>query len=306
MFALPLNDDNPTRRPALVTFALIGACVVVFLYQASLTARDAHALLYGLGLIPEALFDGKGLSQSTGMVPSWATLFTSQFLHGGWLHLGANMICLWVFGNNVEDAMGHVRFLVFYLVCGAAAGLAHSLSASGSLGALVPMIGASGAIGGVLGGYLMLYPRANVRVLVWLVVFIRIFTVPAWLVAGFWIMFEFINGTMRSATDSGVAHWAHIGGFLTGLVLITLFKDRSIPLFASARSAAFRSVPAGTITQRGDPASGSGTTAGRPGRAAAQLGGANVPRRGSVPQSRTNRRGLPWEEDRGLPWDDRR
>ncbi len=159
---IPLRDDNPTQLTPVVSYAIIAACVLVFLWQISLGANQ-QAAVYSLGLIPTVLLQGASLPPELTTVPPLATVFTSMFLHGGWLHLIGNMLYLWIFADNIEDAMGHGRFVVFYLLCGIAAALAQALPAPGSE---IPMIGASGAISGVLGAYLLLHPRAHVMVLI--------------------------------------------------------------------------------------------------------------------------------------------
>lgn len=237
MFTIPLYDDNPTLRTALLTWLLIAACVTVYLWQTSLPARDEGALVMSLGMIPAVLFGETELPPYLYLVPGWLSVFTAMFLHDGWMHLIGNMLYLWIFGNNVEDAMGHGRFLLFYLLCGAAAGLTQSYISPDST---VPMIGASGAIAGVLGAYLMLYPRANVRVLLVILIYIRLLNVPAVIVLGLWFALQVLSGWNSPVEDGGVAVWAHIGGFAAGMVLIPLFKDRDVPLFAAARSPSFQ------------------------------------------------------------------
>src|SRR5262245_16986711 len=159
---IPIHDDNPTHRTPIVTIALIVACVLVYLWQVSLGSR-AGAVVYSFGFIPAVLFTDVSLPPELAVVPAWVTLFTSMFLHGGFMHLGGNMLYLWVFGNNSEDVCGHLRFLLFYLLCGVAAAFAQALPNPASE---VPMIGASGAISGLLGAYLLLFPRARVHVLI--------------------------------------------------------------------------------------------------------------------------------------------
>ncbi len=163
-------------------------------------------------------------------VPGWATVLTSAFLHGGWLHLGGNMLYLWIFGDNVEDAMGPVRFVLFYGLCALGAALAQGLVDPAST---VPMIGASGAIAGVLGAYLILHPRAAVRVVLVIVIFFRFIHLPAWLVLGVWIAGQFIAvpAALNNTGGGGVAYFAHIGGFVTGMLLIPFFKRREVALF---------------------------------------------------------------------------
>jgi membrane associated rhomboid family serine protease len=229
---LPLHDDNPTERPAVVTVALIVACVLVFLWQLSLGSEAQTRAVYALGSIPAVLFKVRELSPDLVMVPPWATVFTSMFLHGGWMHLIGNMLFLWIFGNNVEDSMGHARFLVFYLLCGTVAVFAQALPDTGSQ---LPMIGASGAISGVLGAYLLLYPRARVLVLVPIGLLFPTVYLPAGLVLVFWFGLQLLSSALSSSQAGGVAFSAHIGGFVAGMVLIPLFKRRDLRLFAPPR-----------------------------------------------------------------------
>ena len=186
----PISDDNPVRRPPVVTWALIAACVAAFLWQLSLGPAGEWAI-FALGVIPASLFGYGQLPPELAVVPPWATVFTSMFLHGGWLHLGGNMLYLWIFGNNVEDSMTRPRYLLFYLLSGVAAALAQSLASPQSE---VPMVGASGAIAGVLGSYLIMHPRANVRVAIVFVVFVRIINMPAMLVLGVWFLLQIVSG----------------------------------------------------------------------------------------------------------------
>ena len=159
---LPLNDDNPTEHTPVVTITFIVACCLVFLYQSSLPPAPGEAFVYQYGAIPSVVFGHATLPPEVAAVPAFATMLTSMFLHGSWMHLIGNMLYLWVFGNNIEDIMGHVRFIVFYVVCGVLAALSHALTDPTST---VPMVGASGAISGVLGAYLLLFPHARVLLL---------------------------------------------------------------------------------------------------------------------------------------------
>ena len=211
---------------------LIGACVLVFFWQLSLGPRDAQVAVYALGVIPAVLFEGARLPPELVMVPPAATVLTSMFLHGGWMHLIGNMLYLWIFGDNVEDSMGHGRFVVFYLLCGVAAVLAQSLPDTRSQ---VPMIGASGAISGVLGAYVLLYPHARVLVLIPLGFFSQILYLRASIVLGVWFAFQLFNSLATPPGGGGVAFGAHIGGFVAGLALIPLFKRRNVRLLHPAR-----------------------------------------------------------------------
>ncbi|TAN59214.1 MAG: rhomboid family intramembrane serine protease [Rhodospirillales bacterium] len=236
MLVLPIYDDNPATRPAFVTWGLIGACILAYLWQTGLGPDAGQAAVMGLGMIPAVLTGEGELAPELYLLPGWATLFTSMFLHGGIAHLAGNMLFLWIFGNNVEDAMGALRYLVFYLLCGVAAALAQTLADPTSE---VPMIGASGAISGVLGAYLLLYPRANVRVFLWVIVIVRILNVPAVIVLGLWFAMQIYSGLSTAAGGGGVAFWAHAGGFVAGMALIPLFKYAHVPLFHQPRSQAF-------------------------------------------------------------------
>jgi membrane associated rhomboid family serine protease len=219
---IPIHDNNPTHRWPVVTVALIVICVLVFFWQASLGARAGAAAVYSFGFIPALIFTDASLPPELAVVPAGATLFTSMFLHGGFMHLAGNMLFLWVFGNNIEDVCGHGRFLVFYLLCGVAAAFAQALPNPTSE---VPMIGASGAISGVLGAYLLLFPHARVYVLIpfWIV---WMQEVPAGWLLGFWIVFQLLSGLAAGSAEAGVAWWAHIGGFAAGMALILVFRDR--------------------------------------------------------------------------------
>ena len=220
----PFRDDNPTRITPVVTMTLIAINVLVFLYQLSLRGRAGEAFVFSFGMIPAVLFGSAELPPQLAQIPPWATVFTSMFLHGGIMHIAGNMLFLWVFGNNVEDAMGHGRFLAFYLLCGIAAALAQGLSDTASQ---IPMIGASGAISGVLGAYLILHPRAQVLSLLFLGIFIQIVRLPAMIVLGLWFVLQLVNAALvQSEGEGGVAFLAHIGGFIAGAMLVPLFRSK--------------------------------------------------------------------------------
>jgi membrane associated rhomboid family serine protease len=231
---LPLSDDNPRRVFPYVTASIIATCVLVFLWQATMDERAALRAIYSLGLIPARLMGEAEVPPEIDDLPAWATIFTSMFLHGGLLHLGSNMLFLWIFGDNVEESMGHVRFIVFYLASGAAAALTQ-VFADPSL--TEPMVGASGAIGGVLGAYILLHPRATVRTLVFLGFFVTILHIPAVIVLGLWFLLQFLS--VFAGDESNVAFWAHIGGFVAGMILAPLFKRSSVDLFQPPQSRAF-------------------------------------------------------------------
>jgi membrane associated rhomboid family serine protease len=248
MFTLPLFDDAPMRRRSVVVWLIIAGCTAVFLWQAGLPPAAERRIVLGLGFVPAVLFGEAQLSPGLRLVPAWASILTSMFLHGGWLHVGGNMLYLWIFGNNVEDAMSRRRFIVFYLLCGIAAALAQGFAAPAST---APMIGASGAIAGVLGAYFLLHPRANVRVLLVLFIFVRFVSMPAVVVLGFWFLVQFLSIAVAPAADDGVAVWAHAGGFLAGIVLIPFFKDGDVPIFGGPYSPAFALVRARGIARSG-------------------------------------------------------
>ncbi|RMH35964.1 MAG: rhomboid family intramembrane serine protease [Nitrospirae bacterium] len=226
---IPLHDDNPTETTPVVTVALIIACVLVFLYEVSLPPSLAERFIYQYGAIPAVIFGYADLPSDMVALPPMATLLSSMFLHGGWMHLIGNMLYLWIFGNNIEDVMGHVKFIIFYCVCGVLAALSHALIDPESQ---VPMVGASGAISGILGAYLLLYPRAHVLVLIPLGIFTRLMYVPAGLVLGLWFVMQLLSGGMSLGHEGGgVAFFAHIGGFIAGMLLVGLFKHPHVRFF---------------------------------------------------------------------------
>jgi rhomboid family protein len=226
---IPFSDHNPLKYIAFqrVTVSLIIINTLVFVFfQSGYFQTYNQQVVLAFAIIPKDILVGTNVYTNVVSWPEGFTLFTYMFFHGGWLHLIANMIFLWVFGDNIEDAMGHSRFLVFYLCSGIAAGMIYSLASPGSN---TPLIGASGAIAGVTGAYLMLYPRVKI----WVLLFMRIpLRLPAVWVLGAWLALQVYN----AATDgtSNVAWWAHIGGFAAGAALIILFKRPSVPLFGAA------------------------------------------------------------------------
>ncbi len=230
---IPLHDDNPTTLRPVVTVALIAACVAAFLWQVSLGQDGYRRAVYSLGFIPAVFFGERVLAPELAVVPPALTLLTSMFLHGGLWHLLGNMLYLWIFGNNVEDAMGHARFVAFYLLCGVAAALGQGILDPGST---IPMIGASGAISGVLGAYLLLYPHARVLVLIPLGFLSQLVRVPAVLVLGLWFLIQIVSSLAADPSRGGVAWFAHIGGFLAGMALIPFFKRRDVPLHNPLRA----------------------------------------------------------------------
>lgn len=222
---IPLRDDQPTFSTPFVNYFLIVLNVLVFMWELSLSHRALNSFMFEFGVVPHhalAVLTGHSYDNvATAILP----LFTSLFLHASFLHVAGNMLFLWIFGDNVEDYLGHFQYLVFYLASGVAAGATHILLNQGSR---VPSVGASGAIAGVMGAYFILYPRA--RVLIWFPP-IFFFHVPAWLMLGYWFVMNFVSGTTTAIaethqTSGGVAFWAHVGGFVAGVVMINLFGER--------------------------------------------------------------------------------
>ena len=232
LFFLPLYDDNPISQTPYVTYMLIALCTLVFLWQ---LGQDDDAVAAAYGMIPAFVFHPSTLPEGA-PIPAGLTIVTSMFLHGSWLHLGGNMLFLWIFGNNIEDLLGHVRYLLLYLMSGIAAALCQALPDTFST---VPMIGASGAIAGVLGSYLLVYPYAKVHVLVWIIIFIRIIAVPAWILLGLWFGLQLLDGLLSDPGDAGVAFWAHIGGFVTGATLLLLLRPRGTVLMQPPKTPSF-------------------------------------------------------------------
>lgn len=204
----PIRDHNPSGRTPFVTWALLVANIGIFLATWPLLADDnaAFVLFDTWGMVPERVSMGR----------DWSGILTSMFLHAGWMHLIGNMLFLWIFGDNMEDAFGHVGFALFYAVSGLAAALIQYAADPLSQ---IPMVGASGAIAGVLGGYLLLYPKARIDILLIIIIFFRIFSVPAWVMLGLWFGFQFVGGFSSAGDAGGVAYWAHAGGFVAGFVL---------------------------------------------------------------------------------------
>jgi membrane associated rhomboid family serine protease len=222
----PVGDENNHSGIAFVSIGLIVLNVLVWLLQISQPSEAAlQSFVEAWGVVPREYAAGRDLPPAIPS-PYWTTLLTSMFLHGGWGHLGGNMLFLWIFGDNIEHRIGHLRFILFYLVCGIAAGIAHIVFNSGSM---IPTVGASGAISGVLGGYLLLFPRNRVYVMTWG----GVAAVPAVLMLGLWILLQFVNGVgsvAETPETGGVAYLAHIGGFAAGMILAPLFTvGRTVP-----------------------------------------------------------------------------
>jgi membrane associated rhomboid family serine protease len=228
---IPISDDNPARLTPLVTWLIIALCILIYVWERSL-GHNMDAAIAALGFVPASLRHGIAGMPGHASVPPGITIFSSMFLHGGLLHIAGNMLYLWIFGNNVEDAMGHGRFIVFYFVCGVAAALTLALIDPTSR---VPMIGASGAISGVLAGYVLLFPRARVTVIVPLGIIFYPFALSAFWVVSFWFVMQLASAAFSNPHEPGVAWWAHVGGFASGVLLTPIFKSPRFPLFGRVR-----------------------------------------------------------------------
>ncbi len=222
---IPLRDENPSRVVPFVNIVLISANISVFIYQNFLISGGAEQLFLRLGCIPYELSHLVDIDPPA-FVPLPLTVLTAMFMHGGWIHLLSNMLFLWIFGDNVEDKLGHLRYLSFYLMCGIGASLSHVFT---NLNSQTPSIGASGAIAGVMGAYMVLFPKARIRTLLILGIFIQIVRIPAVLVLGYWILIQILSGFAEFGpqTGSGIAWFAHIGGFIAGFLLIMVMKKPS-------------------------------------------------------------------------------
>ncbi|MEW6419628.1 MAG: rhomboid family intramembrane serine protease [Nitrospirota bacterium] len=217
---IPYKDDNPTRTYPFVTIGIIVLNIFVFLWQV-ISPSGMERVAYSYGAIPHYILSFEKVQP----IHPALTIFSAMFMHGGLFHLGGNMLYLWIFGNNIEDRLGHLKFIIFYLFCGIISAYTHAITDPDSL---MPMIGASGAVSGILGAYILLFPRASVYTLVFLGFFITTVRIPAFIVIGFWAIVQFINGLISTglARGGGIAWFAHIGGFLVGLLTIKFWLPR--------------------------------------------------------------------------------
>lgn len=229
---IPLKDDNPTNSTPIITYIIIGICVVVFLLEISSPNYSSGALFYSWGVIPASLVHNLQVPEEIYRVPPMATLITSMFMHGGFMHLIGNMLYMWIFADNIEDELGKTKFIIFYILSGIAAALTQVYMNTEST---VPMVGASGAIGGILGAYIVNHPRAKVLVLIPLGFFTQIIKVPAIFVLGIWFILQFVSSAFSSSSGGGVAYGAHIGGFIFGAIAI-LFFNRGVKRSIRKRS----------------------------------------------------------------------
>jgi rhomboid family protein len=228
---IPIRDDTPRFSTPYVTYFLIALNTVIFLFEWSVglqNQRELNALIFEFGVVPRHVTAALGGAGQTNLIGAFIPILTSMFLHGSWLHIIGNMWVLWIFGDNIEDYLGHFTYLVFYLVCGIAASVAHIML---NLNSRVPSVGASGAIAGVMGAYFVLYPKARVLTIVPLIIFFTFWWLPAWIVLGYWFLVQFLSGAatsiaVTSQSGGGVAFWAHVGGFVAGIVLIKLLPQR--------------------------------------------------------------------------------
>lgn len=220
---IPFKDDNPVTIFPFVTLGLIVLNTLVFIFQA-FSPADPREIVFAYGAIPNYLLT----FQNVQPIHPFLTVFTSMFMHGGLFHITGNMLYLWIFGNNIEDKLGHMRFIIFYLLSGVVAAYSHAITEPSSV---IPMVGASGAVSGILGAYLLLFPRARIHTLIFLGFFIQVIRLPALIVLGFWIVLQFINSLLSRGlvNQGGVAWFAHIGGFLFGLLMIKVFLRSKRP-----------------------------------------------------------------------------
>jgi membrane associated rhomboid family serine protease len=217
---IPYKDDNPIQIIPFSTILIIALNMLVFIMQL-LSGEDGRSIVYSYGAIPHNIIS----FQSNQPIPPVLTIFTSMFMHGGLFHLAWNMLYFWIFGNNIEERLGHIRFVLFYLFCGVVAAFSHALLSPGSH---VPMIGASGAVSGMLGAYILLFPMAKVHTLIFLGFYVTVVKIPALIVIGFWAIIQVVSGLLSSGSANlgGIAFFAHVGGFFAGLFTIKLWQPR--------------------------------------------------------------------------------
>jgi membrane associated rhomboid family serine protease len=224
---IPISDENPTRLMPIFTILIGVVCVAVYIWEEQLGPAMGDSFVT-FGFIPNTLMSPHKAVVEDAELPAFATILTSMFLHGSWWHLLGNMLYLWIFGNNIEDAMGHARFLLFYLVCGVAAALTMAFMDPAST---IPMVGASGAISGALGAYMLLYPRARVTVIVPILIVFYPFHIRAIWVVGIWFAMQLLNAATATPDAPGVAWWAHVGGFFAGMALTPFLKSAQVRYF---------------------------------------------------------------------------
>ena len=223
MFFFPFADENPTTKKPIVSWSIIFICSLIFLNYIFEQEYIKEQIFLSFGMIPAILFGHSELSSSLKVVPAFISIITSMFLHGGWMHLIGNMTYLYIFGDNVEEILGKTKFIIFYLLTGGFAALSQSILDTDST---IPMIGASGAIAGVLGAYLVLFPKAKIKVFFWFIIFFKVFKIRAFIVLGGWIFIQFLSFSGNDLNSGGVAYAAHIGGFISGVILINIMRNK--------------------------------------------------------------------------------
>ena len=223
MFFFPFADENPTNNKPVISWLIIFTCSFIFINQIFDPTYITEQTFLSFGMIPAILFGHSELSEPLKIIPPSLSILTSMFLHGGWMHVIGNMTYLYIFGDNIEERLGKLKFIIFYLVTGIFAALTQAVIDPTST---IPMIGASGAIAGILGGYLVLYPRANIKVLFWFIIFVKVIKIRAFIVLGGWIIIQFISFNGTDLNTGGVAYAAHIGGFISGILLINIMKNK--------------------------------------------------------------------------------
>ena len=223
MFFFPFADENPTTKKPIVSWSIIFICSLIFLNYVFEQEYIKEQIFLSFGMIPAILFGHSELSSSLKVVPAFISIITSMFLHGGWMHLIGNMTYLYIFGDNVEEILGKTKFIIFYLLTGGFAALSQSILDTDST---IPMIGASGAIAGVLGAYLVIFPKAKIKVFFWFIIFFKVFKIRAFIVLGGWIFIQFLSFSGNDLNSGGVAYAAHIGGFISGVILINIMRNK--------------------------------------------------------------------------------
>ena len=221
MFFFPISDINTTRKKPVINWIILISCILIFIIQKISGYHFEQKTILSFGMIPSVLFNIKQLSDDLAIIPGYMTLISSMFLHGGWMHLIGNMTYLYIFGDNIEDKLGKFKFLFFYIFCGIFAGMCQALI---DVKSDIPMIGASGAISGILGAYLILFPKKEIKVFLWFFIFFKIFRIPAMYVIGCWIFIQFFS--LNNSEESNIAYLAHIGGFIAGIILIIIFRKK--------------------------------------------------------------------------------
>ncbi len=224
MFFFPFADENPTNKKPIISWLIIFACSLIFLNQTFDPMYITEQTFLSFGMIPAVLFGHSELSGPLKIIPPSISILTSMFLHGGWMHIIGNMTYLYIFGDNIEERLGKLKFIIFYLITGIVAAFSQAIIDPTST---IPMIGASGAIAGVLGGYLVLFPRAKIKVFFWFIIFVKIIKIRAFIVLGGWIIIQFISFNGTDLNSGGVAYAAHIGGFISGVLLINIMKNKT-------------------------------------------------------------------------------